>query len=356
MDRISRISPKILDILGKIAVFAGFAGMGLILYLLTIGTFNVLFQPKAQPAVAPILPGLSIVPGLPTLSFLHWIVGLFIVVLVHEFAHGIYMRLHNLKIKSSGFLFFGPILGAFVEQDDKELSAAPKMKQLAVLSAGAFSNFVFAIVFLLLFIYVTDPINQELHEVTGVTVNELLDGYPVADSGIEAPFVIEGLNGHDVKNLTGFVDIMTAIKPNEIISLKTDKGVYELKTVPNPENSSLAFIGVSGFEHRIEPKASVASAYSRFFPAAISWVNMLFFLLFIFNSGIGLVNLLPLGPVDGGKMFYVLTLAITKDEKKAKKYWGYTSLFALAILFINFIPWLIKLFSFLISPILFLIP
>ena len=44
------------------------------------------------------------------------------------------------------------------------------------------------------------------------------------------------------------------VKPNEIISLKTDKGVYELKTVPNPENSSLAFIGVSGFEHRIEPK------------------------------------------------------------------------------------------------------
>ena len=46
--------------------------------------------------------------------------ALAIVAIPHEFAHGIFARLNNLRVKSSGFALFGPILAAFVEPDEKD--------------------------------------------------------------------------------------------------------------------------------------------------------------------------------------------------------------------------------------------
>ena len=65
---------------------------------------------------------------------------------------------------------------------------------------------------------------------------------------------------------------------------------------------------------------------------------------FFFNIGIGLFNLLPLGPVDGGRMLYTASLFIFKDELKAKKLLTAVSFFILAIIVINMIPWLTKFF------------
>src|SRR3989344_1402445 len=143
MDRFAHFFSFPLRYLAYLSIGLGFIGMVLMLGILIYGTVQLFFVPDAQPVVAPVLPGVSL-PGMPELSFWHWILAILFVAVVHEASHGIYARLHKLRVLSSGFAFFGPILAAFVEPDEKELERASPFVQLSVLSAGPFSNILFS--------------------------------------------------------------------------------------------------------------------------------------------------------------------------------------------------------------------
>ena len=67
--------------------------------------------------------------------------------------------------------------------------------------------------------------------------------------------------------------------------------------------------------------------------SAFEWLSVLVFYLYLLNLGIGLFNLLPLGPVDGGRMLLVgLGHYFTKE--KAERIWGRVSLFYLILLLV----------------------
>ena len=106
------------------------------------------------PPIAPLLPYVDrLVPnlGLPPLYFTYWIIILAIIAITHEFMHGIFMRRHKIKIKSTGFgffpFFFPIFLAAFVEQDEDSMKKSSPFKQMAVLAAGTFANVLTAILF-----------------------------------------------------------------------------------------------------------------------------------------------------------------------------------------------------------------
>lgn len=349
MDKIAKTFPKTLRVLSYVSIFIGFTGMGYIFYILIKGTLSLLFVPSAAPAVAPVLPGVKI-PGAPMLSFFHWIIAIFLVATVHEFSHGVFARLYNIKLKSSGFAFLGPILAAFVEPDEKQLSKVEKRKQLAVFSGGPFSNVIFGFLFFLLFSFATGPIEARMIDADGIIVNQVMEGYPAEQAGLEAPFVLKAVNGKEVLDFINFSLVVSDIKPGDKISLATDKGSFEVFTVENPENKSKGFIGISGFDQKTKIKDSFQKEYGSNFYEVLHWFNLLVVWLFIINIGIGLFNLLPLGPVDGGRMFFVALLAIFKDDKKAKKVWNFVSMFCLLLIVINMLPWLSKLVMFLLKP------
>ena len=71
--------------------------------------------------------------------------------------------------------------------------------------------------------------------------------------------------------------------------------------------------------------------------------------LWIISFGVGLFNLLPLGPVDGGKMLMVGLSYFTKDENKIKTFWKYISFFVLGLIVINLLPYLVKLIMWIFS-------
>src|SRR3989344_6122478 len=147
MDSLAKKYPRILNFLGYISILVGFVGIIFIFYILIDGTLKLIITPASQPVLSPVLPGVQI-PGLPNLSFWHWIISILIVATVHEFCHGVYSRLSGVKIKSSGFAFLGPILAAFVEPDEKQMNKKSTKQQLAILSAGPFSNIVVGFVVL----------------------------------------------------------------------------------------------------------------------------------------------------------------------------------------------------------------
>ncbi len=348
MDRISKIRPGLLKALGYVGVVLGFIGMVFIFYTLAQGAYQTIFVPKAPPTIAPVLPGISI-PGVPALTFWHWIIAILITASVHEFSHGVFARLFQIKIKSSGFALFGPILAAFVEPEEETLKKIAPRKQLAIFAAGPFANIVLGVIFLLVLNFVTGPLQISVMEPQGIIVNEVKEGYPADTVGLKPPFIIKSINNEETLSITNFTKAVSDLKPDQQISLGTDKGTYTLTTSKNPENESKGFMGVGSFEQKIGVKNSIKSVYGESIPKSIIWVNLLVLWLFVINIGLGLFNLLPLGPVDGGRMFYVAALSIFKDEKKAMKIWGLITFICLFLIGINLFPWFIKLFRFIVS-------
>lgn len=347
MDKLAKTFGFILRPLSYISIFIGFAGMLFILVVLLKGTFDLLFVPNSPPALAPVLPGVK-VPGLPNLSFWHWVISIFIVAVIHEFSHGVFARLFNLEVKNSGFLFFGPILGAFVEPDEKKLEKISKRKQLAILSAGPFSNIFLAGIMLLIIIFISAPLQANFVEFDSLQVNKVVPDYPASKSNIETPFIINSINAKEIKKVADFVSLTEAVKPNEKLLFGTNKGSFELMTVENPGNSSKGFIGISDFSVNTKLKEGVNPYFGNF----ILWFLKLIFWLFVVNLGIGLFNLLPLGPIDGGRMFLVLSSIIFKEQKKAERFWSVISYMLLLVILVNLMPYFFKLFNFILKPFL----
>jgi membrane-associated protease RseP (regulator of RpoE activity) len=351
MDKIAKSYPRFLKVLGVIGVITGFVGMAFIFYFLLKGTFDLFFVPSAPPAVAPVLPGIKVLPGLPVLSFWHWIIAIFFVAVVHEFAHGIYARLYNNKVKSSGIALFGPILGAFVEPDEKQLNKKSTTTQLSVFAAGPFSNILFGLLFLLLFNTISGPVYAAIFMGDGIVVNELVEDYPAADLDVELPFTIKGINNQETLNITTFLDKTKDIRPGDTVTLNTDKGDLTLTTTENPDNKSKAFMGIAGLEIKKVVKQDITTRFGTFLPSAFTWIHMLIFWLIIVNIGVGLFNLLPLGPIDGGRMFLTASLVFFKEEK-AKHIWALVTYFCLLLIFINLSPYLWKLVVWLFKPLI----
>lgn len=352
MDKISRLFPLLLKILSYVSITIGFIGMVAIFYILIKGTIQLIFVPQAVPAVAPVLPGIKILPGLPVLSFWHWIITIFVVAVVHEFSHGVYSRFYGVKIKSSGFAFLGPILAAFVEPDEKELAKKSKKAQLAVFSAGPFSNIVLGLIFVLIMNFIALPIYNSVYESNGIKVGKTIEGYPAHEQKIPVPFIIKSINNMPTLDFNQFANATKNLKPGDEINLETDKGNYKLTASSNPENKSKPYIGITSFDLEVKIRGNIKEKYGTRLPKAYSWIHLLIFWFIIVNFGVGLFNLLPLGPIDGGRMFFVAMLGIFKHTEKAKKIWSLISLFCLLLIFINLAPYLWKLVLFLFKPLM----
>ncbi|MBT4576922.1 site-2 protease family protein [Candidatus Woesearchaeota archaeon] len=350
MDKIAKKFPRLLNLLSYVSIFVGFIGMGLIFYWLFKGTFDLLFVAGAAPAVAPVLPGIKVMPGLPVLSFMHWILAILIIAVIHEFSHGIYARLYKVKVKSSGFALFGPILAAFVEPDEKQISKKSKKVQLAVFSAGPFSNILTGFLFIAVMTFITLPLQAAVFVPDGITVNGLLDDYPMQSTNAEIPFIINQFNDHEIKDFNDFSNATLDLKPGDNAIVGTNKGEFSIVAAQNPENSSKGFIGVSNFALNRAPNEEIVSKYGSFVPPAVDWIHMLFFWLWVVSWGVGLFNLLPLGPVDGGRMLLTGLTAVMHDKKKAKKYWSIVSLVSVLLILINLAPYLWQLLLFILRP------
>jgi membrane-associated protease RseP (regulator of RpoE activity) len=113
--------------------------------------FPLISSATSSPPLVLLLPYTPKIFGLesvlPPLFFTSFLIMFLIIVIPHEFAHGIFMRLNNIGIKSTGFAFLGPILGAFVEQDETDMTKAKKFPQMSVLAAGTFANILTGLVF-----------------------------------------------------------------------------------------------------------------------------------------------------------------------------------------------------------------
>lgn len=348
MDRVAKKYPKALKIIGFVGIGIGFFGMSAMFYLLARSAYYILVTPAAPAGVALFLPGMKI-PGLGYVSFWHWIIAIFLLVIVHEGSHGIIARLYKIKVKSSGFAvfsFFLPIIPlAFVEPDEKQLEKKSKRAQLSVLAAGSFSNIILTVIVGVILFLLINPFAASMVKTSGVQIAGLEKDYPMEVAGVKEGEVILGANNIPINNTDDFIDVLKDVKPGQEVKIETNESNYTITATKNPKNESKGYLGVYITPHKIEYKKGIFVKPLFWLRSAISWI-------FFANLFVALFNLLPLGPVDGGRMFYLALLHFTKNKKKSKKIWSFVSILCLLLILINFLPTIMKGLKFLFQPFL----
>ncbi|MBW2982711.1 site-2 protease family protein [Candidatus Woesearchaeota archaeon] len=342
--------------LATAGIYAGFLGMAATIYMIIDGLWKLLFVPSAPPTFAPVLPGVNI-PGVEIfVPFWYGIIALFLTIVVHEFSHGVVAAAHKMKVKNSGFVMFGPLPGAFVEPDEKQLRKAKPKAQLSVYAAGPFSNILLTIILILLFGFLplfvsgmggtpseglqtftryTSVVNfgelrDDMYQATGLRILEVKNGSGADEAGLANDTVIRSIDGVDVRdNLSAFADEIVSFQnltPGDEVVFSNENETWTITTQQHPDNESRGWIGIvfdTGFVTEKNPKAVEKYGATGFKGLEILYQQVLW--LIILSSGIGLANLLPLGPVDGGRMLLV-ALERYLPKKKAQMVWGKISM------------------------------
>jgi len=346
MDNFAKRWPRFTKYASYTGIFIGFAGMLLTVVFLVISLIGI-FKGKTDAGVAIVQPFVQTELGSPFffVPITYFIITIFIIAIIHEFSHGIVARLFKVRIKSSGFAFFSifiPIIpAAFVEPDEKQVAKLSPMKQLAIFAAGPFSNILLAIVILGV-IFAINPL------LAGITQQDvLIINYTESDITLPAELTGVGLgeaiiqvDNTIIESSKDFTKFMKTTKPNQEVTLQTNTSTYSLTLAEHPTNAKQGYMGVFVYPHTYYDP-DFKEKYGFFIPI-IQWVMGLLILLVMFNIGIGLINLAPLGPLDGGRMLLTLLRTIFK-EKTAITLWSQISLVTLVILLgTMFLPSILK--------------
>lgn len=337
MDRFASRFRRPLYYLCYASIGIGFVGLVFISVTLVQQLLKIFASPEAAAGVALVLP--FKVKGSFYVPFFYWIIAIFLIAVVHEFSHGLMARVHNIKIKSSGFAFLGVVLpvvpAAFVEPDEEQIKKESTFKQLSVYSAGPFSNVLFAFVVIGLMALLS-PVTGAMYEQNGIEItgytNESMIS-PAQEAGIGVGERVLFIDDVDVSDVSAFTEVLGSTAPGTEVEVVTNASTYMVVLGEHPENPGSSYIGAYVKQSSMV-KESFLEKYGGWFVASLSWLFGLFYWLVILNLGIGLFNLLPLGPVDGGRM---LLAALQKylPQEKAHKTWKFVSLFFLAVIIIN---------------------
>ncbi len=267
------------------------------------------------PGVAPVIPGID-------MPLLAGIAALAILLIVHEFSHGILARRAKVKIKQIGILLFGFIpIGGFVEPDEKAIVKLKPAPQTYIFAAGISANFLFMIIFFLLTIFFVAFVIPHAYS-NGVVVTSVSKGYP-AYGIIPIGAAVTSWNGNPITNISQLATASVADTPNSIVTVKTDRGTFKLKAVTSPTNSSRGLIGVS---LGIKPVLDTLWGQIAYF------LFSLFSLSMLLNFLVAVVNLLPIPGFDGWRIYRI-------NIKSARFVNTFGALMILLII-VNIIPWL----------------
>jgi membrane-associated protease RseP (regulator of RpoE activity) len=323
IDRIGTKYSEFIKILGYVGIGVGYTGMIVILYFIFKGLYDLIFVPHAPATLSLVIPGVPI-PGSPVfVPFWYGIIALFVVVLIHEFSHGIVAKAHGLRVLNSGIVFMGPLVGAFVEPDEKKLKKNSDVIQYSVFAAGPFSNILTAVVMMLLLVAIFNPVANAYARPIGFSFEKLETGMPAAKAGLQTGVIYDHVNGAYVNSTEAFVKAFENVKVNDTVIIGNEQNTYYVIPTSKPEKPDKPVIGVN-LETRYTNEDNI-------FMKIFLWLFGLLTWIFILSIGLGLANLLPVGPVDGGRMLG-LSLMNTAGEKKGKMIWTKITIFMIILL------------------------
>ncbi len=307
IDRTAKKRENFFRRLGTIAAYISVPLMLLVFISLFLSASHILKTPDAPPGVAPLLPeGLVEIEGAPSIPLFYWLIAVISLLIVHELMHGLLARVEGIPIKSLGIfsVTFIP-LGAFVEPDEEVLEKKSPMAKMRVYAAGSMGNFIGAAFAGLLFLIVLMVVAPLAFTTQGIVIQNVTSGSPAALAGISVNQTLLGIGTVDIKSIGDFREAVTQLEPETPISVSTSAGAYNI--VPaGREGYTQGFIGIAvGADVAAKPYIAGTVGEKRAFSIYGVVVEGLYWVA-ILNFLVGLTNLLPIIPLDGGRMFALL--------------------------------------------------
>ena len=299
-------------VFADVSVIAGFLMMGFAFWFLLSNISNFFVEPTEFAELTVLIPGVTLTSASAILYFL---LSIPIVLVIHEGAHGIVATLEKIKIKTGGFAIFIALFAGFVEPDEEEFDKAKKISKLRVIGAGATSNVLFAFVLgailltnPLFALILPEPFLEWFYDAPdGVGIISIIEGSGAEKAGLQKNDVITGIDGIPI--ITP-VDFQKAdLKPGDIVTVTVQRDGQLLQLpveiMPSPDDPDKGLVGI------MRDSAFYKPVYN-----FIEWdpqVSMFLLWLWMISFFIGIINMLPLPILDGGKFIYTII------EKKASE-------------------------------------
>jgi membrane-associated protease RseP (regulator of RpoE activity) len=326
-----------IKVFANISVIAGFLMMGFAFYFLLNNVSNYFVAQSNFSELTVLIPGVTLTSA-PAITY--FLLSIPIVLVMHEGAHGIVAALEKIKIKTGGFAVFIALFAGFVEPDEEEFDKAKKISKLRVIGAGATSNVMFAIV--LGAIMLTNPIFGMVLESIPLFGEVILDTFYEVSQGVLILSIIEnsgaeqaGLLANDVITTINDIPIhgpadFPILNPGEIasVSVLRDGQALEfgLEVMASPDDPQRGLIGI--MRDNSIPYKPVMDF--------IDWtsvdfnISMFLLWLWMISFFIGIINMLPLPILDGGKFIHIIIDKRFSDKSVNIVMWGiYAFTFAL---------------------------
>ena len=301
-------------VFADVSVIAGFLMMGFAFWFLISNISNFFVEPTEFAELTVLIPGVTLTSASAILYFL---LSIPIVLVVHEGAHGIVASLEKIKIKTGGFAIFIALFAGFVEPDEKEFDNAKKISRLRVIGAGATANVIFA--FALGAILLTNPLFAMIlpdpllewfyDEPDGVLILSIIEGSGAEKAGLQKDDIITGIEGVPIITPLDFQKV--DLKPGETVTVTVNRDRQQLEfpveIMPSPDDPDKGLVGI------MRDNAFYKPVYN-----FIEWdpqVSMFLLWLWMISFFIGIINMLPLPILDGGKFIYTI---IEKKASEAK--------------------------------------
>ncbi|KFM20401.1 Zinc metalloprotease RasP protein [Marine Group I thaumarchaeote SCGC AAA799-D07] len=303
-----------IQVFADVSVVAGFLMMGFAFWFLLSNISNFFVEPTEFAELTVLIPGVTLTSASAILYFLLCIP---IVLVMHEGAHGIVASLEKIKIKTGGFAIFIALFAGFVEPDEKEFDKAKKISRLRVIGAGATSNVIFAfalgVILLtnpLFALILPEPFLEWFYEAPdGVSIISIIEGSGAEKAGLQKNDVIMTIENIPIITPMDFQKV--DLKPGETVTVTVNRDGQQLQfpveIMASPDDPDKGLVGIMRDNSFYKPVYNF-----------IEWdpqVSMFLLWLWMISFFIGIINMLPLPILDGGKFIYTI---IEKKASEAK--------------------------------------
>jgi membrane-associated protease RseP (regulator of RpoE activity) len=302
-------------VFADVSVVAGFLMMGFAFWFLLNNLSNFFVEPTEFAELTVLIPGVTLTSA-PAIAF--FLLCIPIVLVIHEGAHGIVASLEKIKIKTGGFVVFIALFAGFVEPDEEEFDKAKKISKLRVIGAGATANviFAFALGALLLTnpifaLVLPEPLVEWFYDAPdGVLVISIIPDSGAEKAGLQSGDLITAINGVIIITPLDFQKI--DLKPGETVTVTVQRNGQQLQLpveiMPSPDDPNRGLVGIMR-----DNALSYKPVYN-----FIEWdpqVSMFLLWLWMISFFIGIINMLPLPILDGGKFIYTIIENKASEQK-----------------------------------------
>jgi len=316
-------------VFADVSVISGFIMMGFAFWFLSDNIAKFIFIPEEANELTVLIPGITLTSAA---SITYFLLSIPVVLVIHEGAHGIVAALEKIKIKTGGFAMFIALFAGFVEPDEEEFNKAKKISKLRVIGAGATSNVIFAFVLGAILLtnpffamVLPEPLLSTFYELpTGVLILSIIENSGAEQAGLLANDIITSINDKTILSPADF----PSLNPEDMASVSVLRDgqplEFNLEVMPAPDDPERGLIGI------MRDNSFAYKPVMNF----IEWndpnVSMFLLWLWMISFFIGIINMLPLPILDGGKFIHTIIDKRISEKAVNGVMWGiYAFTFAL---------------------------